>query len=146
MGVGSRSQRSSALFVLCGLALTYIGACGGSEASTGPSAKSAHETASADRAAHDAHDEAAPDSDSPAEEEAPKAGPCDDGTCFTCGSGICPSGWYCDESAPGGPACGWVPGCEKKKSYCNCLSEALHHQCACINDDAGEHEGHIKCK
>lgn len=53
---------------------------------------------------------------------------CDDGTCTSCGAGHCPIGWYCDESAKGGPACGWLPECTKKPS-CACLKRILGGSC-----------------
>jgi hypothetical protein len=65
---------------------------------------------------------------------------CDDGTCSACGDGLCPSGWYCDESAPGGPACGWLPECAGKAT-CGCVKRAFTG-CGC-EDRAGF--AHVRC-
>jgi hypothetical protein len=62
---------------------------------------------------------------------------CDDGTCSPCGDGICPSGWYCDEGAKGGPACGWLPECAQKPS-CACLTRVLSG-CSCEEKQGGLH-------
>ena len=124
-----------ALFGLCaGLA----GACGGSPAGTGEPAREPHEKAS-----HDSSNTQSSDEDAPAEEEAPQpAALCDDGTCSTCGSGMCPTGWYCDESAKGGPACGWLPQCAQKSS-CGCLTKVLGSACSCTEQGSGLH---VACK
>jgi len=53
---------------------------------------------------------------------------CDDGTCTVCGDSQCPAGWYCDESAKGGPACGWLPECAKKPT-CACLKRVFSGGC-----------------
>ena len=53
---------------------------------------------------------------------------CDDGTCTLCGEAQCPAGWYCDESAKGGPACGWLPECAKKPT-CACVKKAFPGGC-----------------
>ena len=120
-------------------ALSFAGACGGTEANSGKAAQSAHEAANADHESGASDSEA---SDAPAEEEAPKAGPCDDGTCSACGSGVCPTGWYCDESAAGGPACGWLPQCAQKNS-CGCLTGKLGSSCKCSEQAGGLH---VTCK
>ncbi len=65
---------------------------------------------------------------------------CDDGTCSPCGDALCPNGWYCDESAPGGPACGWLPECATKAS-CACVKRAFGG-CGC-EDQAGS--AHVRC-
>jgi hypothetical protein len=65
------------------------------------------------------------------------AGPnCDDGTCSKCGSGICPSGWYCDENASGGPACSWLKECADKPS-CSCVTRVLGAACKCREEAGG---------
>jgi hypothetical protein len=144
-GVASCSKRRAKALVdswvslLPCMVLSFAGACGGSEANAGTAAKSAHEASSADR------DETASESDAPdapTEEEAPKARPCDDGTCSACGSGVCPTGWYCDESATGGPACGWLPQCAQKNS-CGCLTGKLGPSCKCSEQAGGLH---VTCK
>jgi hypothetical protein len=65
---------------------------------------------------------------------------CDDGTCSPCGDALCPSGWYCDESAPGGPACGWLPECAGKAT-CSCVKRAFSG-CSC-EDQSGS--AHVRC-
>jgi hypothetical protein len=58
---------------------------------------------------------------------------CTDGTCFECGDGICPYGYYCDES--GEPACSWLPACAAQPS-CGCLKNRLGPGCSC--EERGE--------
>jgi hypothetical protein len=70
----------------------------------------------------------------------PEKPSCDDGTCSPCGDALCPSGWYCDESAPGGPACGWLPECASKAS-CACVKRAFSG-CSC-EEQAGS--AHVRC-
>jgi hypothetical protein len=128
---------SGACLTLLGLCAYLSGACGGSPAGAGEPAATPHEKAS--RSSSDAPSS---DEDSPAEEEAPQAGLCDDGTCSTCGSGMCPTGWYCDESAKGGAACGWLPQCAEKSS-CGCLTKVLGSGCSCAEQGNGLH---VTCK
>src|SRR4051812_13302944 len=98
-GVGSPSLRCAALFVCSLVCVAWFNAgCGGSEASAGKPTQSAHDHAAS---AAGEQDDAPSADDTPAEEEAPPASPCDDGTCTPCGKGVCPTGWYCDESAAG---------------------------------------------
>ena len=63
------------------------------------------------------------------------ASECEDGTCFTCGEGICPTGHYCDETSPGGPACGWLPECAQETT-CSCV-EGVFADCSCEERDGG---------
>jgi hypothetical protein len=79
------------------------------------------------------------DTDNAASSERSKPS-CDDGTCTPCGEALCPSGWYCDESAPGGPACGWLPECAGKAT-CGCVKRAFS-DCGC-EDRAGS--AHVRC-
>ena len=85
-----------------------------------------------DAAASGDNDTQAPD-DTP---EAPQAPSCDDGTCFSCGNGICPKGFYCDQKAPGGPACSWLPKCAKQAS-CSCVQHVLGSGCSCDEKNGG---------
>ncbi|MFZ5897557.1 MAG: hypothetical protein ACOY0T_41290 [Myxococcota bacterium] len=75
-------------------------------------------------------------------EPEPARSSCDDGGCFACGSGSCPSGWYCDESVSGGAACSWLPGCGAKAS-CACVSKNLGSDCSCSEESGGPH---VTCK
>ena len=120
-----------------GLALlAFAAGCGGSEKpaasaeSADSSAPSGSEAESADTESGEASTEEAP---------APKAS-CDDGTCSACGDALCPSGWYCDQSAPGGAACGWLPECAKKPG-CACVKKAFSG-CSC--EDSGG-IAHLSC-
>jgi hypothetical protein len=100
-------------------------ACGGSspEPTTAEHADGAERRSSGDR-----DDDTTP-SDSDADEPAvPKKAACDDGTCTPCGDAQCPVGWYCDESAKGGPACGWLPECAKKPT-CACVKRVFSGSC-----------------
>jgi hypothetical protein len=66
---------------------------------------------------------------------APPAPRCDDGTCILCGDALCPSGWYCDETAPSGAACGWLPECAEQAS-CSCVKRAFKG-CECEDEPGG---------
>jgi hypothetical protein len=70
--------------------------------------------------------------DGPSAAEAP-AGPkkpsCADGSCFECGEGICPVGYYCESSHGAPAACGWSPACAQKAT-CACL-EPSAKGCRC---------------
>ncbi len=63
---------------------------------------------------------------------------CSDGTCFACGSGLCPTGWYCDEKASAGPSCSWLPECAAS-STCQCLTRQLGAACRCEEREGGPH-------
>lgn len=129
---------NSALEALLVLSLT-LAACGGGEPPlVAPPANARHSDSSAPARGDSRAD------DAPAEEEAPQAGPCDDGTCSSCGAGICPAGWYCDESAKGGPACGWLPACAAARgTSCACVTGKLGSGCACSEQSGGLH---VTCK
>ncbi|HEY4106397.1 MAG TPA: hypothetical protein VGM44_21000 [Polyangiaceae bacterium] len=118
-----------------GLAL-LLAACGGAEATDAPAKapQQSHERAAADDSGED---------DSPAEEDsAPPRSACDDGSCSPCGNGLCLTGWYCDESASGGPACSWLPQCAQKSS-CGCVTSTLGSGCKCTEQSGGLH---VTCK
>lgn len=144
--VGRRSKCAEAgvalslPLLLAGL-LSLAEACGGSE-NAGKSAQSAHEVSQSNGDGSASEPEAASASEAPPEEEAPQTSPCADGTCSACGSGVCPLGWYCDESATGGPACGWLPQCAQKNS-CGCLTGKLGASCKC-SEQAGSLR--VSCK
>jgi hypothetical protein len=118
------------------VALSALSACGGGTAAGKPAA---HAEAPSD-SGEDGSD--TPDS---AEDEAAASEPptptCSDGTCTPCGEGLCPNGWYCDETAKGGAACSWLPECAKKPG-CACIERALSG-CSCEERDGGQH---VSCK
>jgi hypothetical protein len=68
---------------------------------------------------------------------APRRMSCDDGTCSPCGEGFCLAGWYCDETAKGGPSCGWLRECPEKAS-CACLNRVFS-TCSCEEKTGGVH-------
>lgn len=72
---------------------------------------------------------------SEAGEQPPQLPSCDDGTCFRCGEGICPAGFYC-ESNGGVTGCQWSPACAKTPS-CACLKPAMNAdpRCSCEERD-----------
>ncbi len=70
------------------------------------------------------------------EEEAPRASACADGTCLECGGGLCPKGFYCDEKAPGGAACAWLPECAASAT-CACVKQVLGGSCSCSEKAGG---------
>lgn len=112
--------------------LAFTAGCGGSE-KTAVSADGADSSSSSASRDEDA-ESAGPESDEASADEAPapKAS-CEDGTCAPCGDALCPSGWYCDESAPGGAACGWLPECAKKPG-CACVKKVF---AGCSCEDGG---------
>ncbi|MEO8903408.1 MAG: hypothetical protein ABI488_14445 [Polyangiaceae bacterium] len=135
MGLSSNGFGVLSLAAL--LVVGLAGACGGSAAGSGQPARTPHE-----KAAGESTSSPSAEDEGPAEEEAPKPALCDDGTCSPCGTGICPTGWYCDESAKGGAACGWLPQCVQKPS-CGCLTKVLGSACSCSEQGSGLH---VTCK
>ncbi|MEO7035534.1 MAG: hypothetical protein ABI548_16525 [Polyangiaceae bacterium] len=132
-GVGVSSNGFGVLSLAAWLVVGLAGACGGSPAGSGEPAVTPHE-----KAPSPASDSSGAEDEGPAEEEATKPALCDDGTCSRCGTGICPTGWYCDESAKGGAACGWLPQCVQKVS-CACLTKVLGSACSCSEQASGLH-------
>jgi hypothetical protein len=113
------------------LLLSFAGCGGGASDAREPATAHAKKSSPASREAESSADEEE-------EEEAPAALPCADGTCTTCGKGICPAGFYCDESAKGGAACSWLPQCAEHTS-CACLGKALGSACKCQEQNGGQH-------
>ncbi|HQP39599.1 MAG TPA: hypothetical protein PLI95_30655 [Polyangiaceae bacterium] len=66
----------------------------------------------------------------PAEPQLPS---CDDGTCFSCGDGVCPSGFYC-ETNKGTTGCASNLACPKSPS-CDCLRTSLSKDPRCSCED-----------
>ncbi|MGC4093392.1 MAG: hypothetical protein QM756_36960 [Polyangiaceae bacterium] len=131
----SRAFAATSLLALVALNVGLNSGCGGGQ----PEAKApSDEPAPSSRAKKAAASEDEPEP----EAEAPARSSCDDGGCFSCGSGTCPSGWYCDEGASGGAACSWLPGCGAKAS-CACVSKNLGSSCSCSEDGGGPH---VSCK
>lgn len=123
-----------------GLLFAFAAGCGGEST---PAAESAHSAAQETSPAKGSATEGESEGEaSEAEAESAPRAACDDGTCFECGAGSCPQGWYCDESAQGGPACSWLPQCGKKAD-CACVSKALGSGCSCAEEGGGPH---AKCK
>jgi hypothetical protein len=117
--------------------VALLTACGGGTAAGKPAENaepSGADSAEDDRATTDAT------SEGEATTEAPVPA-CSDGTCTPCGDGLCPNGWYCDETAKGGAACSWLPECAKKPG-CACVERALSG-CSCEERDGGPH---VTCK
>lgn len=122
------------------LPLALVTGCGGEGT---PAPESAHQAASGAKSDSNDDDDAASDDAAGGEDEAESAprAACDDGTCFVCGAGSCPSGWYCDEGAQGGAACSWLPEC--KKTDCACINKVLGSGCSCAEEGGGPH---AKCE
>ena len=118
-----------------GLALLslLLGCGGGGSAATAAEPATAHSKKSAS-----ARNESSSAAEQDEEDDTAPAAPCADGTCTTCGKGICPVGFYCDESAKGGAACSWLPQCGEKLS-CSCLSKGLGSGCKCSEQSGGLH-------
>lgn len=119
------------------LALVFAGtSCGSSPA---PEAKTADFADDTDvNAPSGASDEASEEGggDEPSAAEAARE-PCADGSCFACGSGFCPPGFYCDEGAQGGAACAWLPECAPKMT-CDCI-ERVVSGCSCSERGGAPH-------
>lgn len=123
----TRAARSLSLRTLAVLQLALLAGCGSPPPADDPSTAES----SASPEAPEENDEstaAAPDPE-------PVRPSCSDGTCFECGSGLCPQGAYCDSGAPGGPACAWIQECPGSPS-CSCLGKVLGASCTC-DDGAG---------
>jgi len=108
--------------------------CGG-----GTSSRPAESPAENDEAGESAAGDA-DESGSGEDESTPAASrrvSCDDGTCSPCGDSFCLAGWYCDESAKGGPSCGWLRECPEKVS-CSCLTRVFS-SCTCEEKGGGVH-------
>jgi hypothetical protein len=135
MTVRTRSRNLLAI----ALVVSFVGpACAGgtAEPRTADEAESEGRTSSSDEQGDDSSsDEKEADEGKVASKPA-----CDDGTCTLCGDAQCPTGWYCDESAKGGPACGWLPECAKKPT-CACVKKA-YQGCSC-EERAGS--PHVTC-
>lgn len=121
-----------ATFALLALALS---SCGGSGTS-GPGAKGPKDKASKT----DGNGEGE-DAESGEAESTPAASRCADGSCFECGAGLCPKGFYCDEKAGGGPACAWLPECASNTG-CACVKAGLGGGCSCEERSGGTF---VKC-
>ncbi|HVJ20286.1 MAG TPA: hypothetical protein VM686_32950 [Polyangiaceae bacterium] len=110
--------------------------CGGGGGSSKPAESAAEgDDASGESSAGDAEEGTSDAED--AAPAAPRRMSCDDGTCSPCGEGFCLAGWYCDETAKGGPSCGWLRECPEKVS-CGCLSRVFS-SCSCEEKAGGVH-------
>jgi hypothetical protein len=128
------STHSRNLFATGLIVLFAWPACGGStaEPKSADQADETEPTSSGERDDDSAPSESGGDARTVASKPA-----CDDGTCTLCGDAQCPIGWYCDESAKGGPACGWLPECAKKPT-CACVKKAFSG-CSCEERDGSPH-------
>lgn len=104
------------------LTLTLSCACGPSQAQG--------ETETPSSRASDGSSSALTDSLTTSEQAPPLNVDCSDGTCFSCGEGICPQGSFCDQTAKGGPACAWLNECNQDPS-CGCITKILGASCSC---------------
>jgi hypothetical protein len=117
-------QRAALLALVGALA-----ACGGASAGSTPRGAEGerdYDDRSPERAGEDEETQGSGES----EDTSTSRMSCDDGTCFECGDGMCPSGFYCDESAAGGAACSWLPTCAAQAT-CKCVRKALGGGCSC---------------
>jgi len=132
MSVFSRFSHTGRGSPLLGVLLgTLIVSCGGGST---PASKTADASEpGGEGELNDSEDTASADA-----EGAPQAsGPdCSDGTCFVCGAGLCPTGFYCDEQAKNGPACGWLPECAEAAN-CGCVTGVLGSGCSCDDSNGG---------
>jgi hypothetical protein len=127
-----RLSSSLLLPLALALLLPQCGGAGGAEPKTATTESERHGDAKGDEGSGDSES----DGESASAPEEKAHGPsCDDGTCSLCGTGICPAGWYCDESAPGGAACAWLKECAEKAT-CGCVTKVLGASCKC-RDESG---------
>lgn len=122
----------------CGFAfILLLAACGGG-ASTGSEPKTVLEQAEGSDSPSEGHESAGEGEakDDGAKAELARGPSCDDGTCSSCGNGICPAGWYCDEKAGGGGACSWLTECADKAT-CACVTRVLGAACKCREEGGG---------
>jgi hypothetical protein len=123
---------------LCALGLAaFCIRCGSSAAPEAKAPDSEDESADAEGSPADEDEEEEGGAEGPAEEQARPADPCADGSCFACGSGFCPPGFYCDESAQGGPGCAWLPACAPKMT-CACIESEVSG-CSCSESGGAPH-------
>ena len=122
---------------LCLLLLLALPQCGGG-AGAEPKSAANHQNDSDSDSDGDAGSSEEEEGDAPAgqAEDKPRGPNCDDGSCSLCGSGICPSGWYCDENASGGAACSWLTECADKPT-CGCITRVLGSACKCREEGGG---------
>jgi hypothetical protein len=126
------STHARNLFVTSLIATLAWTACGGG--STPEAATAESSDGEERRASRGSDDDESTSSTSDADEASVAKKPaCDDGTCTLCGDAQCPIGWYCDESAKGGPACGWLPECAKKPT-CSCVKRVFSD---CVEKNGG---------
>jgi hypothetical protein len=125
-------------FLSCFAMILLLPQCGGGTATSAEPKSSADSAESRDAAGHGSatedDNESATSTNSASEK--PQGPSCDDGTCSLCGSGICPSGWYCDEKASGGGACSWLTECAEKPT-CACVTRVLGSKCKCREEGGG---------
>ena len=125
-------------FFCCLALVLLLPQCGGGT-TTGGEPQSPADTnkrapeASSQGSAKSDNREQEPSSAAAALPEDSKGPSCDDGTCSKCGSGICPSGWYCDEKASANGACSWLAECAEKPT-CACVTRVLGAGCKCHED------------
>ncbi|HMR05227.1 MAG TPA: hypothetical protein PKA88_05605 [Polyangiaceae bacterium] len=77
-----------------------------------------------------------PGSEAAEESPATPESRCQDGSCFVCGEGLCPKGFFCDQKAAGGAACSWLPECAAQPT-CACVSKVLADDCSCAEKSGG---------
>lgn len=115
-----------------GLALL---SCGGNATPEAEAPSDVAGSSQRDRTESSGGDDGAESSEEADTASSAEADPCADGSCFACGSGLCPAGFYCDESAAGGPGCSWLPECAPKSS-CACIDRVLS-DCSCSESNGG---------
>lgn len=121
---------------LCLALALLLPQCGGAGGSAEPkTAEADDDSGNSERSSNTAKSESDDAKEASSAPEKPHGPSCDDGTCSVCGPGICPAGWYCDESAPGGAACAWLKECAEKAT-CGCVTKVLGSACKC-RDESG---------
>ncbi|RYE91515.1 MAG: hypothetical protein EOO75_08730 [Myxococcales bacterium] len=70
----------------------------------------------------------------------PRKPSCADGSCFECGEGICPVGFFCETAGSATPACASSTTCAQRPT-CACLGAQIK---GCTCEDRGG-VPHVKC-
>lgn len=130
LSIGRQREIPWALWIFGTLAVAA--ACGGPSSASGGANTPDDDPADLSR---DDGDEASSSGDGAETASAPPAS-CQGEDCFECGAGFCLTGYYCDRTAPGGPACSWLPECPDAPS-CDCVRSVLGKGCSCEEAGSG---------
>ena len=118
--------RGRPLLSMLGVLALLVAACG-APGTSAPGSKTP-EGSGAGASSPAGGDSKAPAGSGAPEASGPKKPSCADGSCFECGEGVCPVGFYCQKSG-GTAGCAWASECAQKPS-CACVGP-LSTGCSC---------------